>query len=145
MSILNIHLILNIIFFYLIVYLTESFSQLYVLFGILEVARSQRCRWLFICGLHNTTLHAAHCERQEGSGAIKDPFHFSSKLRSYIKPPSLCSSTKKLYILLQLFLSDGLYFVLLISVLTLIFAHYWNSVDVMQWTEKKKINKNFIS
>lgn len=56
---------------------------------VVEVAGSQNCHWLFICSPHNSTFHAAHCGGQEGSGAIKAPFHFSSRRWPQIRPPSL--------------------------------------------------------
>lgn len=58
---------------------------------VVEVVGSQNCHWLFICSPHNSTFHAAHWGGgvQDGSGAIKASFHFSSRLWPQTRPPSL--------------------------------------------------------
>lgn len=79
---------------------------------VVEVVGSQNCHWLFICSPHNSTFHAAHW----GGGAGRewgDQSFLSFQLQTVASDQAsitagMCSFTTKLYILLQLLLSDGL-------------------------------------
>lgn len=78
---------------------------------VVEVVGSQNCHWLFICSPHNSTFHAAHwggAGREWG-----DQSFLSFQLQTVASDQAsitagMCSFTTKLYILLQLLLSDGL-------------------------------------
>lgn len=80
---------------------------------VVEVVGSQNCHWLFICSPHNSTFHAAHWG---GGGAGRewgDQSFLSFQLQTVASDQAsitagMCSFTTKLYILLQLLLSDGL-------------------------------------